>query len=62
MNPLVSLFCCLVARSRRKCGNREMDRRTDRHTHTTHKPCPVALAAHARRGLISVEKETEKVR
>ena len=33
MNPLVSLFCCLVARSRRKRGNRQTDRWTDRQTH-----------------------------
>ena len=41
MNPLVSLFCCLVARSRRQ---------TDRHTY---KPSTITLAAHARRGLMT---------
>ena len=44
MNPLVSLFCCVVARSRRKRGNRQ----TDRHTY---KPSTVTLDAHARQGL-----------
>ena len=33
MNLLVSLFCCLVARSRRKRGNRQTDGRTDGRTH-----------------------------
>ena len=45
LNPLVSLFGRLVARSGRKRGNRQTDtqyRQTDRH-----------LAAHARRGLIT---------
>ena len=49
MNPLVSLFCCLVARSHRKRGNRQTDGRTDGHTY---KPSTITLAAHARRGLI----------
>ena len=42
----VSFFCCLVARSDRKRGNRQ----TDRHTNG---PSTVTLAAHAHRGLIS---------
>ena len=48
MNPLVSLFRCLVA-----LGNRRTDRHTHTHTHThTHEPSTVTLAAHAcRRGL-----------
>ena len=49
MNPLVSLFCCLVARSSRKRGNRQTDGRTDdRHTYEL---STVTLAAHVRRGL-----------
>ena len=45
LNPLVSLFGRLVARSGRKRGNRQTNGRNDR-------PSTVTLAAHARRGLI----------
>ena len=48
LNPLVSLFGRLVARSGRKRGNRQTDRQTDRQTQ---RPSTVTLAAHARRGL-----------
>ena len=46
LNPLVSLFGRLVARSGRKCGNRRTDGRND-------KPSTITLTAHARRGLIT---------
>ena len=49
LNPLVSLFGRLVARSGRKRGNRQTDGRTDGQTY---RPSTVTLAAHARRGLI----------
>ena len=48
LNPLVSLFGRLVARSGRKRDNRQTDRRTDGRTY---RPSTVTLAAHARRGL-----------
>ena len=51
LNPLVSLFGRLVARSGRKRGNRQNDGQTDRQTY---RPSTVTLAAHARRGLITV--------
>ena len=46
LNPLVSLFGRLVARSGRISGTGRTDGRNDR-------PSTVTLAAHARRGLIS---------
>ena len=48
MNPLVSLFYCLIARSHRKRGNRQTDGTL------TYKPSTVTLAAHKHRGLTSV--------
>ena len=48
LNPLVSLFGRLVARSGRKRGNRQTNGRTDRRND---RPSTVTLAAHARRGL-----------
>ena len=48
MNPLLSLFYCLIARSRRKRGNRQTDGTL------TYKPSTVTLAAHKHRGLTSV--------
>ena len=48
LNPLVSLFGRLVARSGRKHGNRQTDRQTDKRND---RPSTVTLAAHARRGL-----------
>ena len=47
LNPLVSLFGSLVARSGRISGTVQTDGRMDR-------PSTVTLAAHARRGLIKV--------
>ena len=53
LNPLVSLFGGLVARSGRKRGNRQTDRQTDRRND---RPSTVTLAAYARRGLITLAK------
>ena len=53
LNPLVSLFGRLVARSGRKCGNRQTDGQIDGQTY---RPSTVTLAAHARRGLIRLLK------
>ena len=44
LNPLVSLFGCLVARSGRKCGNRETDGRTDGRTDLQTKYCNLRCA------------------
>ena len=49
LNPLVSRFGRLVARSGRKRGNRQTDGRTDG---MTNQLSTVTLAAHARRGLM----------
>ena len=47
MNPLVSFFGCLVARSGRKRGNRQTDGRNDRllstHLNPLHSQSPVLL-------------------
>ena len=45
-SPLVSLFCCPVARGGSKRGNRQ----TDRHIY---EPSTATLAVHAHRGLLS---------
>ena len=56
LNPLVSLFGRLVARSGRKRGNRQNDGQTDRQTdRQTYRPSTVTLGAHARRGLMRVK-------
>ena len=49
LNPLVSLFGCLVARSTRISGTGQTDGRTDGQND---RPSTVTLAAYARRGLI----------
>ena len=58
LNPLLSLIGRLVARSGRKRGNRQTDRQTDRQNDKT---TTITLAAHARRGLMSVELPTHNV-
>ena len=52
LNPLVSLFGRLVARSGRKRGNRQTDGQT-------YRPSTVTLAAHARRGLTIYKVSTD---
>ena len=52
LNPLVSLFGRLVARSGRKRGNRQTDRRTDGQSDRS---STVTLAAHARGLIILIE-------
>ena len=52
LNPLLSLIGRLVVRSGRKRGNRQTDRQTDRQNDKT--KTTITLAAHARRGLITI--------
>ena len=58
LNPLVSLFGRLVARSARISGTGQTDGRTDGRTD---RPSTVTLVAHARRGLIIYEWATAAV-
>ena len=58
LNPLVSLFGRLVARSARISGTGQTDGRTDG---KTDRPSTVTLAAHARRGsMLSILGERER--
>ena len=43
MNLLVLLFCCLIVRGGRKCGNRQTDRRTEWQTKYYNRRCACAL-------------------